>query len=176
LFCWCILSLISNISIQEIPETQLSAGIPSSGPEDEDLTIENVHKADSSTSATKRKRNVKPQNLVRKKPKKTTGEPAIMDEDSPLAARLKVAEQDLETEKEKVRALEEKIDTLEEGRKILTDRLEAREKTISDQNWSIATARDRAMVIKKELERKELAIAILADVIQLSKLPFTVER
>lgn len=171
MFCWCILSLISNISIQEIPETQLSAGIPSSGPEDEDLTIENVHKADSSTSATKRKRNVKPQNLVRKKPKKTTGEPAIMDEDSPLAARLKVAEQDLETEKEKVRALEKKIDTLEEGRKILTDRLEAREKTISGQN-----AQDRAMVLKKELERKELAIAILADVIQLSKLPFTVER
>jgi chromosome segregation ATPase len=175
-FCWCILNLFSNISIQEIPETQLSAGFLSSDPEDEDPIIEDVHEAHSSTSVTKRKRNVEPQNLAHKKPKKTAGEPTIVDKTSPLATRLKDAEQDLETEKEKVKALEKKIDALEEGRMVLIARLKAREETIGGRDGSIAAVQDHDKMLKKELERKELAIAIVADVIKLLSLPFTVER
>jgi len=124
-FCRCILCLFSNISIQEIPESQASAGTSSSALENEDPIIEDVHKADSSASATKRKRNVEPQDLARKKSNKTAGEPDIIDKVSLLTTRLKVADQDLETEKEKVRNFEKKIDALEEQRKNLINRLKA---------------------------------------------------
>ncbi len=93
--------LFSNINVQEMPETQPSTGTSSSVPEDEDPIIEDIHKADSSISATKRKRNFERQNLARKKPKKTAEKPAIIDEDSLLVTRLKVAKQDLKTEKER---------------------------------------------------------------------------
>jgi hypothetical protein len=72
--------------MQKIPKTQLSADFPSSDPEDKNSIIENIHKTDNST---KRKRNVEPQNLAYKKPKKTAGKPTIINEISPLVTRFK---------------------------------------------------------------------------------------
>jgi hypothetical protein len=71
-----------------------------------------------------------------------------------------------------VRALEKKIDALEEKRKILIDRLKTREETIGDRDGSIDTIQGRVKVLERKVERKELAIAILANVIKLSSLPF----
>ncbi|SRR6266498_202662 len=99
----------SNIDIQEIPETQLSTSASPSNSKDKDSIIKNIHEIVRSTSATKRKRNIEPQNLIRKKPKKTAAEPAIIDEVNLLVTQLKTIEQDLETEKKKVRTLEKKL-------------------------------------------------------------------
>ncbi len=107
--------------------------------------------------------------MARKKPKKTPGKLTIINETSPLVTRLKDTEQNLETKKKKIRALEKKIDALEEEKIILIARLQAREETIGDRDGSIAADQDCAKILKKELERKELAIAIVADVIKLSQ-------
>jgi hypothetical protein len=68
--------------------------LPPSGSEDEDSIIEDVHEIISSTSATKRKRNVEPQNLAGKKPKKPAAELDIIDEVVLLVTRLGAVEQD----------------------------------------------------------------------------------
>jgi hypothetical protein len=80
---------------------------------------------------------LEPQNLAHKKPKKTAGKPTIMDETSPLATQLKDAEQNLKTEKEKIRIFEKKINTLKKGRIILITRFKARKETIDNRNKNI---------------------------------------
>jgi len=69
------------------------------------------------------------------------------------------------------RALEQKIHALEVKRKILVDRLKAREETTGDQGVATAAAQDHGKALERKVERKELAIAILANVIRLSNLP-----
>jgi hypothetical protein len=54
--------------------------------------------------------------------------------------------------------LEKKIDTLEKEGIILIARFKAREETIDGRDGSIAALQDRDKILKKELERKELAI------------------
>jgi chromosome segregation ATPase len=114
--------------------------------------------------------------LACKKLDKTAAERATGDEISPSVNQLKVVEQDLETEKEKIRTLKKKIDALKERRKILTDGLNAREEMIDDRDGVIVAARDRIKVLERKVERKELAIGIITDVIKLSNLPFEEER
>ncbi|SRR6266536_4118007 len=104
------------------------------------------------------------------------GEPASMDKVSRLATRLKVAEQGLETEKEKVRVLEREIEALKEGRETFVNRFKVRGEIIDYRDETITTVRGRVKVLEGELERKELVIIILSDIIKLSSLSFTEKR
>jgi hypothetical protein len=65
---------------------------------------------------------------------------------------------------------------MEKKKMILIARFKVREETIDSRDGSIVVVQYRDKIFKKELERKELAIAIVADMIKLSSLPFTVER
>lgn len=58
----------------------------------------------------------------------------MTDDASLLATWIEVAQQDLESEKEKVRILEKEIDTLKEARKILINRLKVRQETVGDRD------------------------------------------
>jgi hypothetical protein len=99
-----------------------------------------------------------------------------MDEISPLAIRLKDIEQDLKTKKEKIRVLEKKIDALEKKKMILIVRFKTREEIISSRDRNIAAVQDYDKILKKKLERKKLVIAIVANMIKLLNLSFTVKR
>jgi hypothetical protein len=61
---------------------------------------------------------------------------------------------------------------VKEAKKILINRLEARQETVGGRDGSIASAQDRGGVLEKRVGRKELAIAILENVLKLSRLPF----
>lgn len=173
MFCLaCALNLSFDIHTQEIPETRLSTGPFSSIRQDEDPIIENVQTANRFTSTVQRKRNIELQDSSRKKLKQTEGEPASMDDASLLATWIEAAQQDLESEKEKVRVLKKEIDTLKEARKMLINRLKARQDTAGDRGESIAMAQDHGKVLEKRVGRKELAIAIFGNVLKLSRLPF----
>jgi hypothetical protein len=114
--------------------------------------------------------------LAYKKLDKTAAERVTGDEISPSINQLKVVEQNLEMEKEKIRILEKKIDTLKKKRKILTDKFNAREKIINDRNKIIIIARNRIKIFEKKIERKELAINIIINMIKLSNLLFKEKR
>jgi hypothetical protein len=100
----------------------------------------------------------------------------VTDDASLLATWIEVAQQDLESEKEKVRILEKEIDTLKEARKILINRLKVRQETVGDRDESIALVQDRRKVLEKRAGRKELVIAILENVLKLSRLPYEDEE
>jgi chromosome segregation ATPase len=121
---------------------------------------------------TKRKRDAGPRDETRKKPKRTAGELAIVDKVSSLVVRLEDVEQDLTAGKEKARSLEKKIDALEEGRKALRAGLKATEGPNCDQDRTVAAAQGRVHSLERKLERRDLAIAIVDNVIKLPKLPF----
>jgi hypothetical protein len=70
--------------------------------------------------------------LIYKKFKKTAEKSIIMDKIFPLAIRFKNAEQDLETEKEKIKILEKKINALKEGKIVLIIRFQTREEIIGN--------------------------------------------
>lgn len=84
---------------------------------------------------------------------------------------MKVVEQDLEAEKEKTRTLERKIDALEKEKKTLADGLKAGEGTDCDRDRTMALAQGRVQRLERKLERRELAIAIVHNVMKLPKLP-----
>lgn len=121
---------------------------------------------------TKRKRDAGPRDEARKKPKRTAGELAIVDKVSSLVDRLEDVEQDLTGEKEMAGSLEKKIDALEKWRKALIAGLKATEGPNCDQNRTMAAAQGRVQSLERKLERRDLAIAIVDNVIKLPKLPF----
>lgn len=163
---------------QEIPETQQSTSPLSSIspiPQDLDPIIGDAHTANNFPT-TRRKRHNEPQNVTRKKPKVTARQPTTVDNVSLLTTRLQIAQQDLESEKKKVRVLEKEIGTLKELRALLMDRLKARGETVAERDRSIAAGQDAVKILHSRLERKELTMTILENVIKLSKLSFEKEE
>ncbi|KAL9616320.1 MAG: hypothetical protein Q9160_008799 [Pyrenula sp. 1 TL-2023] len=159
----------TGFTAQEIPETQPPVCTISSASQDEDLIAENVHTADTVLSTTTRKGRAKSPRSVGKKLKERTERSVTMDDESRLAAWIEAAEQDLESEREKVRVLEEQISTLKEARAIIVNRREAQEEIIGSGDGP-AAAQDQNTDLAKNISGRDLLMAILANVIQLSRL------
>jgi hypothetical protein len=59
---------------------------------------------------------------------------------------------------------------------ILITKFKARKEIINNRNKNITAVQDYDKILKKELKRKKLAITIVANMIKLLNLPFTVKR
>lgn len=143
---------------------------------DEDLVFKDVRERSSPKLSAKRKRAVESPNLGYKKSKGSPTKVITTKNNCQLADQIQDIERELEGANRKDRALKEKIFALEMKRKILTDRIDARGERIGSPRGMTVNAHDSFDRLKRKLERKELIITLIGDVVKLSGLPFEEEE